>query len=134
MCVPRTLLHLSVNLGKYKMETEKPQIIHSCQRCGACCRWEGNVCLTDEDITAIAAYLGMDEVAFINELCHLQRNRRGLSLIDSPDGACIMLQADNTCRIQPVKPQQCRDFPHKWNFPGWEQRCPGFGKSDSCHS
>lgn len=104
---------------------------HTCQRCGACCRWEGNVCLTDEDITAIAAYLGMDEVAFINELCHLQRNRRGLSLIDAPDGACIMLQPDNTCRIQPVKPQQCKDFPYKWNFPGWERRCPGYGKKDN---
>lgn len=100
-------------------------IIHSCRCCGACCRWEGNVCLTDEDITAIAAYLGMDEVAFINEYCHLQRNRQGLSLIDAPDGACIMLTEDNLCRINEVKPQQCRDFPHKWNFPGWEQRCPG---------
>ena len=114
------------------MNTELNDIVHSCQRCGACCRWEGNVCLTDEDITAIAAYLQMDEVTFINELCHLQRNRRGLSLIDAPDGACIMLQPDNTCRIQPVKPQQCRDFPYKWNFPGWEQRCPGFGKKGDC--
>lgn len=102
-------------------------IIHSCQRCGACCRWEGDVCLTDEDITAIADYLQMEETEFINSLCHLQRNRRGLSLIDAEDGACIMLQKDNTCRIQDVKPRQCRDFPHKWNFPGWEKRCPGAG-------
>lgn len=111
---------------------ESPAFEHSCQRCGACCRWEGNVCLTDEDITAIAAYLNMDEVTFINELCHLQRNRRGLSLIDAPDGACIMLQPDNTCRIQPVKPRQCRDFPYKWNFPGWELRCPGYGRKGGC--
>ncbi len=112
------------------METPSP-IIHSCQRCGACCRWEGDVCLTDADIAAIAAYLGMEEVAFINEYCHLQRNRRGLSLIDAADGACIML-TDSGCRIQPVKPQQCRDFPHKWNFPGWEKRCPGYGKEPAC--
>lgn len=114
-------------MGNMSTDSAEP-IIHTCQRCGACCRWEGNVCLTNEDITTIAAYLQMDEVTFINELCHLQRNRRGLSLIDAPDGACIMLQPDNTCRIQPVKPRQCRDFPHKWNFPGWENRCPGFGK------
>ena len=99
-------------------------IHHQCQRCGACCRWEGDVCLTDADIQAISAYLGMAEEAFINTYCRLQRNRRGLSLCDAEDGACIMLQ-HNGCRIQPVKPQQCRDFPLLWNFPGWETRCPG---------
>jgi hypothetical protein len=25
--------------------------------------------------------------------------------------------------VQPVKPQQCRDFPNLWNFPGFEQTC-----------
>lgn len=103
--------------------TEKV-LAHRCIRCGACCRWEGDVCLTNEDIRAIAEYLGMGESAFINTYCRLQRNRQGLSLIDAGDGACIMLE-NNACRIQGVKPQQCRDFPHKWNFPGWERRCPG---------
>lgn len=110
--------------------TDEAPIIHTCQRCGACCRWEGDVCLTEEDITAIAAYLGMEESTFINALCHLQRNRRGLSLIDAADGACIMLRADNSCSINPVKPQQCRDFPQKWRFPGWEARCPGCGRTE----
>lgn len=91
------------------------------------------MCLTEADITAIAAHLGMEESEFINSLCRLQRNRKGLSLIDAEDGACIMLQADNTCRIQEVKPRQCRDFPHKWNFPGWEQRCPGAGQTAPPH-
>lgn len=84
--------------------------------------------MTDADITAIAAFLHMSEEDFINEYCHLQRNRKGLSLIDAEDGACIML-CENGCRIQPVKPQQCIDFPYKWNFPGWENRCPGAGKT-----
>lgn len=111
------------------METEQPKIVHTCQRCGACCRWEGNVCLTDEDITAIAQHLHMEEADFINTYCHLRGDRKGLSLMDASDGACIMLNSDNTCRIQEVKPIQCQNFPHKWNFPGWEQRCPGAGKT-----
>ncbi len=102
-------------------------IIHHCQRCGACCRWEGDVCLTDADVVAIADYLQMEETDFINEYCRLRTNRQGLSIIDNEDGACIMLTPTG-CRIQPVKPQQCSDFPHRWNFPGWEQRCPGAGK------
>ncbi len=108
-------------------------IIHSCQRCGACCRWEGDVCLSEQEVVAIAAYLDMEESDFINNLCRLRGNRQGLSIIDNDEGACIMLTPTG-CRIQPVKPQQCTDFPHKWRFPGWETRCPGAGKEAPCHA
>ena len=27
------------------------------------------------------------------------------------------------CAVQAVKPQQCRDFPNLWNFPGFEKVC-----------
>ncbi len=111
------------------MSTTSP-IIHTCQRCGACCRWAGDVCLTEADITAIAAFLGMAEEVFIEQYCRLQSSRKGLSLIDAEGSTdCIMLTPEG-CRIQPVKPQQCRDFPYKWNFPGWEQLCPGAGKME----
>jgi len=126
MCAHPTLLKPNANLGRFDI-IMCADIIHTCQRCGACCRWEGDVCVTDEDITAIATFLGMREEDFIDQYCRLQRNRRGLSIIDAEDGACIML-TENGCRIQPVKPQQCKDFPYKWNFPGWENRCPGAGK------
>ncbi len=105
-------------------------IIHSCQRCGNCCRWEGDVCITDEEVSTIARFLEMDEVEFINTLCRLRGNRQGLSIIDKEDGSCYML-TENGCRIQEVKPQQCKDFPYRWNFPGWESRCPGAGVSPS---
>lgn len=101
----------------------------TCTLCGACCRWEGDVCLTEQDISAIASYLHMEEDVFINKHCRLQRNRRGLSLMEAPDGSCCMLRTDNTCAIQEVKPEQCRDFPMRWNFPGWEERCPATTKT-----
>ena len=31
--------------------------------------------------------------------------------------------AEGGCRINPVKPRQCRDFPNKCNFPGWRDLC-----------
>ena len=34
-----------------------------------------------------------------------------------------MFLEGNECAVQPVKPQQCRDFPNLWNFPGFEQTC-----------
>jgi hypothetical protein len=43
-------------------------------------------------------------------------------LLEKPDGECIFLEHNN-CAIQPIKPQQCLDFPNLWNFPGFEKIC-----------
>ena len=37
-----------------------------------------------------------------------------------PGGPC---GEGDDCAVQPVKPQQCRDFPNLWNFPGFEKTC-----------
>ena len=73
--------------------------------------------MSGKEITAISRHLGLEETNFIQQYTRLRSNRRGLSLIDQPDGACILLDGQD-CRIQPVKPRQCRDFPNAWNFPG----------------
>ena len=95
---------------------------YACQRCTNCCRWPGFVKLTDADITAISGFLGLSEHDFIQNLTRLRPHRDGLALIDQPDGACIFLEGGD-CRIQPVKPLQCRGFPNTWNFPGWREVC-----------
>jgi hypothetical protein len=45
-----------------------------------------------------------------------------LALQEKPNGECIFLDG-NDCSVQPVKPQQCKDFPNLWNFPGFEKQC-----------
>ena len=95
---------------------------YACQRCTNCCRWPGFVKLTESDITAIAGFLEMTERDFIQQYSRLRPNRDGLALTDQPDGACIFLEGQD-CRIQPVKPIQCRGFPNEWNFPGWRDVC-----------
>jgi uncharacterized protein len=97
-------------------------LFYQCQRCTNCCRWPGDVKVSEEEIGKIAAFLGMEEVSFVEQYTRLRADRRGLSLTEWPDGPCIFLEG-NDCRINPVKPQQCRDFPNKWNFPGWRQVC-----------
>jgi hypothetical protein len=97
-------------------------IVYDCQRCTACCRWPGQVKLTDAEITALAAHLGLGEFDFIQRYTRLRPDRRGLALVEQPDGACVFLDGRD-CRVQPVKPQQCRDFPNGWRFPGFEQWC-----------
>jgi Fe-S-cluster containining protein len=64
----------------------------------------------------------MSEHDFIQQFARLRHDRRGLVLQEKPNGECIFLEGNN-CAVQPVKPQQCRDFPNLWNFPGFEKIC-----------
>lgn len=70
----------------------------------------------------IATQLGMSTDGFIQEHTRLTRDRLGLSIVERDDQSCSMLDADG-CRIQNVKPYQCRAFPHEWNYDGWEAIC-----------
>ena len=95
-----------------------------CRRCGACCRVPGYVALEPGEPEAIAAFLGMDVYAFTERFTTLTFNRRDLSLVEGAEGRCVFLQDDSTCRIQPVKPAQCKGFPFTWRSRTLEQCCP----------
>ncbi len=111
-------LHRSVTSGI----TCLVPVYHECQRCTACCRWPGDVRLAEGEIARIAAFTGMTEVEFIQRFTRLTKDRRGLSLVEKPNGECVFLEGAE-CAIQSVKPQQCRDFPNLWNFPDFEKSC-----------
>jgi Fe-S-cluster containining protein len=102
-------------------------IFYECQRCTACCRWPGQVRLTDGEITALAAFKKLSEHDFIQQYTRLTNDRRGLALKDQESGACVFLDG-NDCSVQPVKPKQCRNFPNLWNFPGFEKICKAKSK------
>lgn len=111
----------------------------NCIGCGACCCWDGDVCLEDDEIQSIASFLDLSESDFTSLYCRLRSNRQGLSLINVDEvtapicshllhkdaNACIMLTETSTCHINTVKPRQCRGFPLLWNFPGWQDKCGG---------
>ncbi len=104
----------------------------SCVRCGNCCRWPGAVRVSELEIKQIAEFLHIDESEFIANFTTLTQDRRGLTLLENPDGSCLYLtQQDDDlcgCLINPVKPAQCSSFPYKWNFPNWEEECEGAKK------
>ena len=83
---------------------------------------EGQVRLTDPDITRLALFLGLSEPEFVQRFTELAQDRRGLVLQDQPDGACIFLEGRD-CRVNPAKPAQCVEFPRTWTNPGWERLC-----------
>ena len=74
------------------------------------------------EVERIAAHVGLAVESFIQEHTRLAIQRDGLALLDQADGACAWLQ-DGQCRIHDVKPQQCRDFPNLWSFPGADKIC-----------
>lgn len=104
------------------MFTPRVPIFHECDRCTACCRWPGQVKLTETETARLAAFLGLGEDDFIQRFTRVNAARNGLALVDQSGGACVFLDGDD-CRVNPVKPQQCRDFPNLWNFPGFEKVC-----------
>ena len=100
----------------------KPETWYQCDRCLACCKWPGDVKVEEEEVDAIAAFLGLDVDVFIQKFTRLRTNRSGLSLIEKENHECIMLE-NGGCKIQSVKPFQCKGFPNRWNFPGWQEVC-----------
>ena len=84
-----------------------------CQRCAACCRWPGEVRLTDVEVANLASLLGLSDKDFIETYARLRKDRRGLALKARDDHSCIFLDG-NSCLVQAAKPQQCKDFPNRW--------------------
>lgn len=105
-------------------------IYYECQRCGACCRWPGEVRLTQADISRLAAFLGLSEWDFIQRYTRLRRDRTGLCLEDQPDGACVFL-CGHDCTVHAAKPDQCRQFPNQWTLPGIQGQCRAVGREVS---
>ena len=78
--------------------------------------------LTDVEIARLAEFKGQSEHDVIQQFTRLSQERQGLVLQEKANGECVFLEG-NDCAVQSVKPQQCRDFPNLWNFPGFEKTC-----------
>lgn len=95
-----------------------------CEQCGNCCRVPGYVHVAPDEVDAMSGYLRLTAEAFTARYTRLTADRRGLSLIEKDGTTCIFLE-DGRCRIQPVKPRQCKDFPEGWRFDRYQQICAG---------
>ena len=97
-------------------------VFYECQRCTSCCRWPGDVRVSDDELNRISSHFQLAADDFVQRYTRLRRDRQGLSLIEKENGECIFLEG-NLCAIQAVKPQQCRDFPNLWRFPDFKAKC-----------
>ena len=85
----------------------KPRDLFVCQMCGDCCRGYGGTYVCEADIRAIADYIGEDPARLKALSCRRSGSRYVLG--QSDNGYCVFW--DRLCRIHPVKPRMCRDWP-----------------------
>lgn len=104
-----------------------------CLRCGNCCRGDGFVSLSEEDVARAAAYLEIGELEFLEEYCQPFTGEYPALLKDQDDEeqSCIFLTQDLKsgiygCQIHKAKPQQCADFPFTWRPRNIRDFCDGF--------
>lgn len=107
----------------------------TCTQCGNCCTGApGVVWVNDEEVAAIAEYLGKS----IGEtkIDHTRLVGRRTSLREFDNGDCTFFDGKTRrCTIYLVRPQQCRTWPF-WNsnitrpesWKGVQQTCPGAGQ------
>jgi uncharacterized protein len=110
-----------------------------CTRCSACCRHTpGYVFLSEADVRALMAHLGVSRKDFLLDCCRQVDFgiARRLSLREKPNVDCIFW-GEGGCTVYPARPLQCRSFPfwpaHLGSRKDWDDcaaRCPGVGKGE----
>ena len=109
-----------------------------CTQCGGCCTGApGYVWVNQEEIEAIAAHLGEEDLDVFRAK-YLKKHGARLSLkdVEERNYDCILLHpTERRCTIYAVRPRQCRTWPF-WGSnvkspEAWEntcEACPGSGK------
>jgi Fe-S-cluster containining protein len=107
----------------------------TCTECGDCCTGApGYVWVNQQEITALAARLGLDQADFERKYVRQVGVRK--SLTERPNGDCVLLDAaTRKCTAYADRPRQCRTWPF-WDSnlrtpEAWQQTCqvcPGSGR------
>lgn len=114
----------------------KDGLAFTCTQCGDCCTGApGFVWVTDEELEAIAEFLGQP-VAEVREL-HTRRARGRRTIRERANGDCVFLDPKRGCTVYRVRPAQCRTWPF-WESnvetpADWKrtcEQCPGSGKGE----
>lgn len=107
--------------------------IFDCLLCGDCCTGFGGTYLTQDNIKNIAAYIGSDPAAFVDNYCDLSGAKPVITR--GKNGSCIFFDPEKQCIIHPVKPYMCRAWPFLKtlvnNPENWDimaNSCPGMEK------
>ncbi|MBD3205547.1 hypothetical protein GF319_04270 [Candidatus Bathyarchaeota archaeon] len=91
------------DLFGYKIEQDS-----KCKRCGGCCIKSGLIILTRDEFSDIAKYLEISlEVLLMKVKARIEGDSIKISGIPCP----FFIKSSKLCRIYPVRPEVCREFP-----------------------
>ncbi len=112
----------------------KSPVFH-CRQCGECCQGKGGILPSPVERGLIALYLKIPLSVLIRD--YLEETPLGLAVKNKPEGGCIF-QVGTRCRIHPVKPRICRDWPflpaillHEEEFAAAKTACAGLEPNSS---
>jgi Fe-S-cluster containining protein len=101
-----------------------------CRMCGECCYGEGGIFLQGAEAGKIAGFLEMSAAGFLARFCEKRHGR--FYLKSGPDGYCCFYDQAAGCRIHPVKPTRCAQWPFfnaivgdRDNWKQAQEACPG---------
>ena len=87
--------------------TDKSPVFH-CRQCGDCCAGRGGIHVRPQEVEAMAAHLSMSVEEFRRNFVEASATGPRLTVAN---GVCIFLLEGNNCRVHPVKPFICRQWP-----------------------
>lgn len=90
------------------MPSEKAPVFE-CQQCGECCNGYGGTYVSNDNIEAIAEFVGLPVAQFKTRYCSRSGSRYVLS--QNSEGVCAFVK-NRICSIHPVKPRMCRAWPY----------------------
>lgn len=107
-----------------------------CTQCGDCCTGApGYVWVNHEEMMALAAELGISDVAEFEQL-YVRKVGTRKSLREFPNGDCVFFDGQTRkCQVYNARPRQCRTWPF-WDsnlrtLATWQRTCevcPGSGQ------
>jgi uncharacterized protein len=98
--------------------------IVDCTKCANCCRTM-RIIFSEEDVTRIAAHLGMPRDEFVATFLEPDDEDPAYHAKATP---CPFLGSDNLCTIYDVRPNDCREYPFT-DKPGFASRTIGHAEN-----
>jgi uncharacterized protein len=83
--------------------------VFNCQQCGDCCSGRGGIFVKPQEVEDMAALLALPKEEFCRR--YVEASAMGPRLTIADNGFCVFLMEGNLCRVHPVKPFICRQWP-----------------------
>jgi hypothetical protein len=99
-----------------------------CKNSGNCCRAEGVVVASPQEVEKMAALLKLDIVTFLNR--YTKRKNGWTVIADKGFRQNCFLDHCNKCSIYEARPSACRTYPN-WDYI-WESEASLYKESSQC--